>query len=94
MIKLFDLIGEGRDKAKDDVLFNCSQEYEIDYVARCYGTNRMQVKNLLTTKCQSGAICNYTHAQVYALIKQELCLDPPVSTPRDPRSGSARSGSE
>ena len=25
-----------RDKAKDDQLFNCQQEYEIDYVANLY----------------------------------------------------------
>ena len=73
--KLFDISSEGRDKAKDDKLFNCSEKHEIDYVSGRYGANQKQVRDVLTTKCQSGAIHNCTHAQVYALIKKDLGLD-------------------
>jgi len=60
-----------RDKAKDDQLFNCQQEYEIDYVANLY-TNSDKVKAFLKAGCKKGDIKNLTHEEVYKLIEKEL----------------------
>jgi hypothetical protein len=65
-----------RDKAKDDKLFNCSQEYELNYVASLY-VEKEKVKKFLGEKCKSGKIKNFTHKQVYELIKTELGYDIP-----------------
>ena len=70
--KLFELFPESRDKAKDDELFNCSQEHEITYVSQRYGANEAKVKAFLDEKCTSGAINNFTHDQLYDLIKKEM----------------------
>ena len=40
-----------RDKAKDDKMFNCSQDHEQAYVANLYGKNAENVKNFLITNC-------------------------------------------
>lgn len=61
----------GRDKAKDDKYFNCSQQHEIDYVAGLY-KEKEKVRNFLITKCKDGTIKNNTHKEVYQLIEKEL----------------------
>ncbi|MEE4788622.1 hypothetical protein V2K52_13990 [Pseudomonas alliivorans] len=61
-----------RDKAKDDKMFNCSQDHEREYVANLYDKNAENVKNFLITNCKNGAIKNSTHKAVYELIKSKL----------------------
>ena len=63
-----------RDKAKDDKLFNCSQEYEHRYVYNLYEGNEETVKEFLKEKCVDGTIKNFTHMEVYKLIEKELEL--------------------
>jgi hypothetical protein len=66
-----------RDKARDDLLFNCSQEWELKYVASHY-PDRDKVYNFLKRKCESREIHNFSHKQVYELIKKELEYPIPV----------------
>ena len=62
-----------RDKAKDDLHFNCSQQHETDYVAGLYPEKHKQdVKDLLSKACKENTLKNSTHKQVYALIELEL----------------------
>lgn len=67
-----------RDKAKDDSMFNCSQEHERAYVSGLYGANKSKVEEFLKKKCASKAISNSTHKQVYDLIQKELGYAVPV----------------
>ena len=60
-----------RDKAKDDKSFNCSQEYEKQYVAGLYADKQV-IYNFLTTSCANNAIKYATHKQVYELIEKKL----------------------
>ncbi len=60
-----------RDKAKDDKLFNCSQQHELKYVASLYPDHKM-VLEFLILRCADGTITNLTHKQVYELIHREL----------------------
>lgn len=67
-----------RDKAKDDRLFNCSQQSEHDYVAGLYSIEkRPSVRTFLKNGCLSNLIRNSTHKRVYELIKQHLGYDVP-----------------
>lgn len=67
-----------RDKAKDDKLFNCSQQSEHEYVAGLYSVERKpSVRSLLSNSCASNAIYHSTHLQVYGLIKQKLGYELP-----------------
>jgi len=66
-----------RDKVKDDKLFNCSQEHELNYVARLY-PDPDKVYKFLRLKCNDGTIRNYTHMEVYELIRKELGYPIPV----------------
>ena len=61
-----------RDKAKDDKLFNCSQNWERDEVAGHYGSNQDKVAAFLKKSCENNTIKNHTHMQVYELIKKEF----------------------
>ena len=48
-----------RDKAKDDLHFNCSQQHETDYVAGLYPEKHKQdVKNLLSKACKENTLKN------------------------------------
>ncbi|MFA4795092.1 hypothetical protein [Leptospira kirschneri] len=60
----------------DHKLFNCDEEYEVDYVASRYPNDRERVKTFLKESCRNKSIYHSTHAQVYALIKTELGLSP------------------
>lgn len=68
-----------RDKAKDDLYFNCSQDHEAEYVSGLYGKNKDEVKEFLADKCKSGDIFHSTHKAVYELIKKELGYPIPVA---------------
>lgn len=68
----------GRDKAKDDTMFNCSQEHELNLVANHYGVNKTKVYNFLVDKCKDKTIFNSTHLQVYKLIKAIFGYEIPV----------------
>lgn len=48
----------------DHDLFNCSEQYEIDYVANLY-TKPAEVKAALITMCTNNELKNATHAEVY-----------------------------
>lgn len=67
-----------RDKAKDDLMFNCSQDHEIDQVASHYGKNKQQVVDMLEQGCSDHLISNSTHQEVYELIKIKLGYEIPV----------------
>ena len=68
-----------RDKAKDDLLYNCTQDYEKNYVVELYSIiDQDNVRNLLTEACQDNRIYHSTHMEVYELIKEELGLDIPI----------------
>lgn len=67
-----------RDKAKDDLMFNCSQDYELTQVANHYGADKERVFVFLKNSCARGDIFRFTHAQVYKLIKEKLGLVVPV----------------
>lgn len=58
-----------RDKAKDNLYFNCSQEHELNYVSSLY-PNKTTVYNILKKKCSEGRINYFTHKQIYELIKE------------------------
>jgi len=61
-----------RDKAKDDVLFNCKEDYELRQVASHYGANKDEVMGFLQESCKRGDIYHSTHKEVYVLIKSKL----------------------
>jgi hypothetical protein len=61
-----------RDKAKDDIHFNCSQDHEANYVAGLYPHAKQEVKTFLAQACKEKALSNATHKQVYDLIHQKL----------------------
>ncbi len=67
-----------RDKAKDDLMFNCNQVHEHTQVASHYGTNEENVLKFLKDSCAKGDIFYFTHAQVYKLIEDKLGLAIPV----------------
>lgn len=67
-----------RDKAKDDKYFNCSQEYENNYVSNLYGDNQVVVSVFLETACKDNTINYSTHMKVYELIKEKLGYAIPV----------------
>lgn len=67
-----------RDKSRDDELFNCSQEFEHRYVYNLYPGNKEKVRVFLKRKCDDRTIKNFTHMQVYQLIKKKLDLPIPV----------------
>ena len=53
-----------RDKAKDDLMFNCSQQHEIDFVKRQY-TDPATAEKHIKAGCSAGIIKNWTHKKVY-----------------------------
>lgn len=67
----------GRDKARDDNFFNCSEDHELDYIASLY-TNKEIVKDFLVEKCKDKTINYSTRKEVYELIKKELGYPIPV----------------
>jgi len=66
-----------RDKKKDDMLFNCLQKHEHDYVAGLYPGYEGSVRSLLAKRCGDNTIYHSTHMEVYNLIKKELGLPLP-----------------
>lgn len=55
--------------AKSDwELFNCSEDYEVEYVSNQYKESA-KVKKFLNDKCASNVINNSTHAEVYKLLE-------------------------
>ena len=68
----------GRDKARDDKYFNCSQEHEDHYVANLY-PNPERVSDFLEAACQLNEIKYSTHMEVYQMIKEKLGYDIPVA---------------
>jgi hypothetical protein len=67
-----------RDKAKDDLMFNCSQDHEADQVASHYGTNKQQIINFLKKSCEIKLIDESTHKEVYELIQAKFGYAIPV----------------
>lgn len=67
-----------RDKAKDDLMFNCSQSYELDQVAGHYGVNKDRVLQFLKDSCGNGGIYHATHLEVYKLIQSRFGYPIPV----------------
>ena len=67
-----------RDKAKDDLMFNCSQDYEVNQVASHYDDNKQQIIEFLRNSCSIGLIHNFTHKEVYKLIEAKFNYPVPV----------------
>jgi len=67
-----------RNKSRDDEMFNCSQDYELDQVASHYGVNKNKVIEMLEGACSDNLISNSTHMQVYKLIEMRLNYPVPV----------------
>ena len=54
---------------KDWELFNCSEQYEIDYVKNQY-TNPEDVEKWIRKECKTGEkIKNSTHEELYIMLK-------------------------
>ncbi len=54
---------------KDWELFNCSEQYEINYVKKLY-TKPDAVETWIVKECKTdGKINNTTHAQLYAMLE-------------------------
>ena len=68
----------GRDKARDDKFFNCSQEHEFEQVAQHYGNNKNKVIEFLKENCKNGTMKYFTHIDVYKLIKEKLGYQIPI----------------
>lgn len=65
-----------RDKARDDRLFNCDQEHEIDYVVSLYDDqHKEQVRKLIKDCCADNTFSNSTHKDVYQMIKDKLGIE-------------------
>lgn len=63
----------GRDKAKDDDLFNCSQQHEEDYVVGLYSDDEQEkVREIIRQACEDNVFNNSTHEFVYDHINKEL----------------------
>jgi len=60
-----------RDRSRDQKMFNCSQEHELNYVAELYA-NRQEVYDFLKRACASNMIFQATHQDVYEMIKRHL----------------------
>jgi hypothetical protein len=68
-----------RDKKKDDLMFNCSQNHEQDYVVGLYqNKDQSNVRDVLGNGCDAGLISNSTHMEVYELVEVKLGLPIPV----------------
>lgn len=68
----------GRDKERDDKLFNCSQEHERNYIASLYDDSKRQaVLDFISHGCSTNIIYHTTHYKVYKLIEQHLELPVP-----------------
>ena len=67
-----------RNKAKDDLLFNCSQYHENTYISNLYGDDSDEISIFLDDKCEDNTINNFTHMDVYKLIKSKYGYAIPV----------------
>ena len=47
--------------------FNCSEEYEVNYVASKF-TDSKGAKEKINELCKNGTISNSTHGEVYELL--------------------------
>lgn len=68
----------GRNKARDDKFFNCTDQHEVNYVVGLY-KDRDGVRKLLEKRCADNTINYSTNLEVYQIIEAELGYDIPVS---------------
>lgn len=62
-----------RNKSRDDKLFNCSQQHEIDYVTSLYPKEyRKDIKEFIELNCALGVFDNSTHKYVYNSIEERF----------------------
>lgn len=61
-----------RNKAKDDELFNCSEQHEEDYVVSLYPGDAKKVREIIQKACTDGVFKNSTHEEVYEYIDKKL----------------------
>ena len=62
-----------RDRSKDQKLFNCSQDHEINYVVGLYSSDKhANVRQFIKDGCSSNLIYHCTHARLYQLIMEKL----------------------
>lgn len=67
-----------KDKAKDDLFFNCSEQHEVDYVAGLYKDSD-GVREFIKKRCADGTIHYSKSIEVYKLIQKELGYKIPVA---------------
>lgn len=58
-----------QNKNRDNEFFNCSQEHEVDYVAKQY-RDPEAVKKFITEKCREKVISYWTHKQLYEYLAE------------------------
>lgn len=61
-----------RNKLKDNSLFNCNYEYDLNCISGLYLSYQKEVKSYLIKQCKSGTLKYFTHKDVYELINDEL----------------------
>ena len=66
-----------RDKSKDNLYSNCSQDSEHEYVAGLY-EDGAGVLIFLKAECKENRIHYSTHMEVYKLIEKELNYPVPI----------------
>lgn len=54
----------------DHDLFNCSEEYEVDYVVGLYrSVDRPSVRAVINSACENGIIYRWTHKELYDFLE-------------------------
>lgn len=53
----------------DHEFFNCSEDYEVAYVANQY-VDPASTKKFIVLKCSNGTISNWTHAKLYEYLNE------------------------
>ncbi len=50
--------------------FNCSEDYEINYVSGLYEKTK-EVKEFIKKKCEDGTINDWTHKELYDFLDEK-----------------------
>jgi hypothetical protein len=55
--------------SKENEYFNCSEDYENEYVSSLY-VKKEKVSETLTTWCENGTIKNTKHSELYVMLEK------------------------
>ncbi len=70
---------ERRNRAKDELLFDCKLKAEHDYVTSLYEpSERPYVRLVLRQACEEGKLKYATHMEVYQLVNEKLSQPVPT----------------